>query len=107
MRLTILALTLLTLAESLSAQLTPTPALERIKGIERRTALEAQSLVKNVPFRNIGPTIMSGRVVDVDVNPADPTEFYVAYASGGLWYTRNNGQSFKPLFRPRGCHHHR
>ncbi|HEU5167267.1 MAG TPA: hypothetical protein VFU29_17105, partial [Chitinophagaceae bacterium] len=28
----------------------------------------------------------------------DPTEFYVAYASGGLWYTKNNGLSFKPIF---------
>jgi hypothetical protein len=41
---------------------------------------------------------MSGRVVDVDVNPDDPTEFYVGYASGGLWYTTNNGQSFVPVF---------
>jgi len=55
------------------------------------------SLVKNVPFTNIGPSIMSGRVVDVDVNPNQPTEFYVAYASGGLWYTNNNGTSFTAL----------
>ena len=41
---------------------------------------------------------MSGRVVDVDVNPNDPTEFYVAYATGGLWHTTNNGQSFIPVF---------
>ncbi|MHB1108095.1 MAG: WD40/YVTN/BNR-like repeat-containing protein, partial [Lutibacter sp.] len=52
------------------------------------------SLVKNVPFTNIGPAIMSGRVVDIDVNPDQPTEFNVAYASGGLWYTNNNGTSF-------------
>ena len=40
---------------------------------------------------------MSGRVVDLDVNPNDPTEFYVAYASGGLWHTRNNGTTFRPV----------
>lgn len=56
-----------------------------------------ESLVKNVPFTNIGPNIMSGRVVDLAVNPNDPTEFYVAYASGGLWYTTNNGTSFTPV----------
>lgn len=56
-----------------------------------------ESLVKNVPFTNIGPTIMSGRVVDFDVNPDNPNEFYVAYASGGLWYTNNNGTSFTSL----------
>ncbi len=52
------------------------------------------TLVKNVNFTNIGPSIMSGRVVDIDVNPENPIEFYVAYASGGLWYTNNNGTSF-------------
>jgi len=55
------------------------------------------SLVQKVPFTNIGPSIMSGRVVDVDVNPNQPTEFYVAYASGGLWYTNNNGTSFTAI----------
>lgn len=82
----------------LHAQPSPTPSSERVEGIARRNILASQSLVKNVPFRNIGPTVMSGRVVDIDVNPNDPTEFYVAYASGGLWYTRNNGQSFVPIF---------
>jgi hypothetical protein len=38
------------------------------------------------------------RVDDLDVNPADPAEFYVAYATGGLWHTLNNGQSFTPIF---------
>jgi len=56
-----------------------------------------ESIVKNIPFTNIGPNIMSGRVVDLAVNPNDPTEFYVAYASGGLWYTNNNGTSFTPV----------
>ena len=41
---------------------------------------------------------LSGRVVDVDVNPDDPTQFYVAYASGGLWKTTNNGLSFESVF---------
>lgn len=41
---------------------------------------------------------MSGRVVDIAVDPSDATHFYVAYASGGLWETKTNGQSFTPLF---------
>ena len=56
-----------------------------------------KSLVKNVPFTNIGPSIMSGRIVDIDINPNQPTEFYVGYASGGVWYTNNNGTSFTPI----------
>ena len=78
--------------------ISPTPATDRIDGIEKRKSLEEYSLVKNILFTNIGPSIMSGRCVDLDVNPTDPTEFYVAYASGGLWHTTNNGQSFTPIF---------
>ncbi len=75
-----------------------TSAADRMQGIGKRKALEQNSLLKNLKFRNIGPSIMSGRAVDVEVNPDDPSEFYVAYASGGLWYTKNNGQSFSPVF---------
>ncbi|WP_158730270.1 MULTISPECIES: sialidase family protein [unclassified Flavobacterium] len=59
--------------------------------------LQEQSLFKNLSLQNVGPTVMSGRVVDVDVNPENPTEFYVGYASGGLWYSNNNGMSFVPV----------
>lgn len=79
----------------------PVPATdpdERLAGMEARVALKERSLVRNVPFTNLGPTVMSGRVSDIDANPANPTEFYVAYASGGLWYTDNNGATFEPLF---------
>ncbi|TPN87743.1 VPS10 domain-containing protein [Aquimarina algicola] len=67
------------------------------KGLQEKAQMEAISLVKNVPFINIGPSVMSGRVVDVDVNPDNSAEFYVAYASGGLWYTTNNGTTFKSI----------
>ena len=83
---------------SLYAQTKPSTAAERINGLQKRKLLEDNSVLKDVKFRNIGPSTMSGRVVDMDVNPADPTEFYVAYATGGLWYTSNNGQSLIPVF---------
>lgn len=57
------------------------------------------SLVSGVPFRNIGPSIMSGRVVDLEVDPTNPAHFFSAYATGGLWETYDNGISFKPLFQ--------
>src|SRR5689334_3229145 len=77
---------------------TPTNEKDRLGGILKHYDLERKSLLTNVKFRNVGPTIMSGRAVDVCVNENDPTEFYVAYASGGLWHTTNNGQSFTPVF---------
>ena len=79
------------------AQTVPTSGADRMKVINQHQALEAASTLNKTAFRSIGPSIMSGRVVDVDVNPQDPTEFYVAYATGGLWYTKNNGQSFSPV----------
>ncbi len=81
-----------------SAQIKPSTAAERLNGLQKRKLLERDTILKDIKFRNAGPSIMSGRVTDVDVNPADPTEFYVAYASGGLWYTVNNGQSLIPVF---------
>ena len=80
------------------AQITPSSATERLKGMQKREAMDAASPFRDIRFRNIGPSIMSGRVIDLEVNPADPTEFYVAYATGGLWHTTNNGQSFTPIF---------
>ena len=75
----------------------PTTAAAVQASLKQQAAMQASSLVKNLPFTQIGPTVMSGRVVDVAVNPDKPTEFYVGYASGGLWYTNNNGTSFSPL----------
>jgi len=65
--------------------------------LDNKQQLAESSLVKNLKLDNIGPNVMSGRVADIAVNPDDPTEFYVGYASGGLWHTLNNGTSFTPI----------
>jgi photosystem II stability/assembly factor-like uncharacterized protein len=89
---------LLVIVNSVQAQVKPTTAAERLNGLTKRKLLEKDTTLNSIKFRNVGPSIMSGRVVDIDVNPADPTEFYVAYATGGLWYTKNNGQSLVSVF---------
>lgn len=81
-----------------NAQVKPTQASVRLKSFEQRAALEKKSIVNHVEFRSIGPSVMSGRVSDIDANPDDPTEFYVGYSTGGLWHTTNNGLSFSPIF---------
>jgi photosystem II stability/assembly factor-like uncharacterized protein len=83
---------------SSNAQVKPSTAADRLQSFSQRKELLRKSMVNEIGFRNIGPSVMSGRVVDVDANPADPTEFYVAYASGGVWHTVNNGQSFTSIF---------
>jgi len=90
----------LLLAFTLQAQdfPSPTPAKDRMESYQTRQNLRRQSILNEIPFRNVGPTVMSGRVADIDVWEKDPTHFFVAYASGGLWKTENNGLSFEPLF---------
>ncbi|MEZ5031924.1 MAG: glycosyl hydrolase [Saprospiraceae bacterium] len=60
-------------------------------------SLEKTSL-SGLAFRSIGPAITSGRVIDIEVNPQDPTEYYVASAHGSLWKTTNGGVTFSPIF---------
>ncbi|MCT4628289.1 glycosyl hydrolase [Winogradskyella sp.] len=88
----------LCLGTAISFAQQPSTSAETIKqALAKKSAMAKTSIVKNVPFKNIGPTIMSGRVVDVDVNPEMPSEFYVGYASGGVWHTTNNGTTFTPV----------
>jgi photosystem II stability/assembly factor-like uncharacterized protein len=61
-------------------------------------ALDASAVLKVLDFRSIGPTQQSGRFVDFAVPLQRPHTFYAASASGGLWKTENNGQTFEPLF---------
>ncbi|MGK0385941.1 MAG: photosystem II stability/assembly factor-like uncharacterized protein [Patiriisocius sp.] len=79
------------------AQQPATSSTNVLAALQEKETLTQNSLVKNLPFTNIGPTIMSGRVVDLAVNPKNPTEFYVGYASGGVWHTVNNGTTFSPI----------
>ena len=79
------------------AQPVSSKAFELMDAIAVQQQLTENSLVKNIPFKNIGPSVMSGRVVALQVNPDDPTEFYVAYASGGVWHTQDNGISFTSI----------
>jgi len=76
----------------------PTSSSERLKSYQQRNSKADASLVAGLSLTNIGPTIMSGRVDDIEANPEEPREFYVAFASGGLWHTMNYGDSFEPLF---------
>ena len=58
----------------------------------------------NIPLRNIGPAMISGRISDLAVNPGRTNEFYVATASGNLWKTSNNMTTWTPLFENQGAY---
>lgn len=58
----------------------------------------SEEFLKNFTYRSIGPTRQSGRFVDFAVPKQQPYTSYAAAASGGLWKTTNNGQTFEPVF---------
>jgi len=60
-------------------------------------AIPSETL-SGLKWRSIGPAMTSGRIADFAVNPDDPSEWYVAVASGNVWKTENNGTTFKPIF---------
>ncbi|MFN8059022.1 MAG: hypothetical protein U0Q12_07635 [Vicinamibacterales bacterium] len=49
-------------------------------------------------FREIGPASAAGRIDDFAVYEKDPSIFYVATATGGLWKTTNHGTTFETVF---------
>ncbi len=55
-------------------------------------------------FRGIGPSFTSGRIADLAINPDNPSEYFVAVASGNVWKTINNGTTFEPVFENYGAY---
>ena len=49
-------------------------------------------------MRSIGPAFTSGRVSGFAVDPTNPSRYYVAVASGGVWKTINAGITWTPVF---------
>ncbi len=60
--------------------------------------------INGLKWRSIGPSLTSGRISDVAVNPNNPFEYYVAASAGGVWKTSNSGIDFKPIFDDQGSY---
>ena len=63
---------------------------------EGKSTLE--KVMEKMQPRNIGPAGMSGRVTCIAVHPDQPSTIYAGAASGGLWVSENNGQTWGPIF---------
>ena len=61
-----------------------------------------ETVLKNLRWRSIGPSIMGGRIDDIAVVESNPNIFYVGAATGGVWKTVNNGTTFEAIFDEQG-----
>src|SRR6266566_10070466 len=78
-------------ALALACLVLPAHAADATKGPEA-------VLLNSLPARSIGPANMGGRIVDVAVVESDPKTMYVAAATGGLWKTTDDGNTWAPVF---------
>ena len=74
-----------------------------IVGIGTGAAQEDEPVLSAATFdgfalRSIGPAFMSGRIADVAIREDDPSVWYVAVGSGGVWKTANAGTTWTPVF---------
>lgn len=67
-----------------------------------RSWLTHRSLKQTTPFRLewilLGPVMNSARVEAVQAHPDRPGTIYVAFGSGNLWKSTDNGLSWQPIF---------
>ena len=73
-------------------------ASARLAASEKRGEMEKASMLTAIRFRNVGPEIQGGRVVDIAAPANHPDSLIVAFASGGLWRTDDRGGDWTPLF---------
>ena len=59
---------------------------------------------KELAFRSIGPSLTTGRVQDVAIDPKNPDVWYVASASGNLFKTENRGNTWAAVFDDYGSY---
>ena len=70
---------------------------------EKKEPLSAPTFA-GLKLRGIGPAFISGRVVDIAVDPRRTSTYYVAAGSGGVWKTANSGTTFEPIFDGEGSY---
>ncbi len=60
--------------------------------------LKGKELFGNLEARQIGPALMSGRIIDLENHPTNTRILYAGTAGGGVWKSSNGGASFAPIF---------
>ncbi len=63
-----------------------------------QSAEEIGKLFEKLDWRCIGPAVMGGRTVDIDVVESQPWIIYAAIGPSGVWKSENNGLTWEPVF---------
>ncbi|HEV3483830.1 MAG TPA: hypothetical protein VG106_00370, partial [Vicinamibacterales bacterium] len=77
-------------------------AIVAIGGQERENEPLHAEAFDRFAFRSLGPTLTTGRISDIEVDPQNPSVWYVAASSGNLWKTENRGATWTPIFDQYG-----
>jgi photosystem II stability/assembly factor-like uncharacterized protein len=64
----------------------------------------AGPVLQEPAFRSLGPSLTTGRISDIDVDPKNPNVWYVAASAGNLWKTENRGNTWTPIFENYGSY---
>ena len=65
---------------------------------ENEIVLKGKELFGDMRARQIGPALMSGRIIDLEQHPTNDRVIYVGAAGGGVWKSTNGGAAFQPIF---------
>ncbi|HSG49238.1 MAG TPA: hypothetical protein VLA43_15565, partial [Longimicrobiales bacterium] len=88
---------------ALAVSLTLSPATPAPVSGQSPSGVEAGHL-SFLKARNLGGAFMSGRIVEIAVDPGDRATWYIAVASGGVWKTENAGVTWTPIFDRYGSY---
>ncbi len=89
--------TVLTAAFALLLAFPAMPSLLRAQASEQDH--QKDNVFSQLRWRELGPVMSGGRIVDIAVHPTRPQVFWVAAASGGIWKTENGGVRFTAQFQ--------
>lgn len=66
--------------------------------VHAQSADRIGELFAKLSWRSIGPAVMGGRTVDIDVVEREPWIIYAAIGPSGVWKSTNNGITWEPVF---------
>jgi photosystem II stability/assembly factor-like uncharacterized protein len=78
--------------------------LVTVSGMAQGPSAPNPDLLKDFAFRSIGPSLTTGRLSDIEVDPKNSNVWYVAASAGNLWKTENRGNTWTPIFETYGSY---